>query len=533
MKNAARRTSVGTMAVVAAIVVSAVAIVFWQTSTTTEAASGPFDPTKNMYRRSAPQFDLNESLKLQNTRAATGEQLQVLNGLKTAVNAPNMTARWNDFGGSPDVMYDFATQPFSGTPEEGARSFVSQNAALFGLSDANTIRVFSNRKALGGTLIRFQQVFNGVPVTNGGIGVVMNKNNQVIAVSGPFFRDVNVDTHPTLSTAQAVSAANADLGRFAANVPSVVANLLQSGLSVLSQQTSAVANVEPKLWVYPTSDGYRLVYKVAKFSTNPFGLYLVTVDANTGEIIARKDYTAFQVPTPPSPFPFTADIYPKYPRITDELKNQGIISVCGSAPCDQQRVTLRSFDQQNVVTGLNGTLTGTHTIVNNVLATKQPFAQAALGTWHFAKDDPTAFEARTNEQDQFAEPAEHQDDINAFFFNTYLVEYVGYLHTGGDPGTFGSEGSFPDTYPNSNTPLPSTVHIPDVLTPLAGGSYPAPTDPEFKEKVLGLDNAFALPVSNIIADATGVEMPVVVNPISFGHGFYFNDTALEGTVPYH
>ena len=159
--------------------------------------------------------------------------------------------------------------------------------------------------------------------------------------------------------------------------------------------------------------------------------------------------------------------------------------------------------------------------------------QAAKGTWHFAKDDPTNFEAKTNEQDQFAEPAEHQDEINAFFFNTYLVEYVDYIHTAGDPATFGSEGSFPDTYPNSNTPLPSTVHIPDVLTPLAGGSYPPPTDPEFKEKVLGLDNAFALPVSNIIADATGVEMPVVLNPVSFGHGFYFNDTALEGTVPYH
>ena len=26
---------------------------------------------------------------------------------------------------------------------------------------------------------------------------------------------------------------------------------------------------------------------------------------------------------------------------------------------------------------------------------------------------------------------------------------------------------------------------------------------------------------------------MVLNPVSFGHGFYFNDTALEGTVPYH
>jgi Zinc metalloprotease (elastase) len=506
--------------------------ILWNPLSKSKAAVGAGgDPVSNMYRHSAPQYDLNATRGIQNLRQATGDQIQALNNLKGTTNAQKMTARWNDFGGSPDVIYDFASQPLQGTPEGAARAFINQNSALFGLSDANNIRVFSQKAALGGTLIRFQQTFNGVPVSTGGIGVVLNGKNQVIMLSGPFFRDVSLNTQPTLSAAQANSAAEADLGRFAANIPSAVANLLQPGLNLLAQQTAAIANLEPQLGIYPTADGYRLVWKVAKFSTNPFGLYLISVDAQTGEIVERKDYVKFQ--TAPNVLPFTADIYPKYPRITDELKNQGIISDCGGAPCDQQRVSLRSFDSQNVVSGLEGTLKGDHTIVNNVLATKQPFLQAAKGTWHFAKDDPTNFEARTNEQDQFAEPAEHQDEINAFFFNTYLVEYVGYLHVGGDPATFGSQGSFPDTYPNSNTPLPATVHIPDVLTPLAGGSYPPPTDPEFKEKVLGLDNAFALPVSNIIADATGVEMPVVLNPVSFGHGFYFNDTALEGTVPYH
>ncbi len=172
--------------------------------------------------------------------------------------------------------------------------------------------------------------------------------------------------------------------------------MLQTGLSVISQQAAAVSNIEPKLGIYPTADGYRLVWKVAKFSTNPFGLYMISVDAQTGEIIARKDFVNFQQAAS------TADIYPKYPTITDELKNQGIISVCGGIPCGQERVTLRKFDAQNVATGLNGTLTGTNTVVNNALATKQPFAQAALGTWHFRNNDPTKFEARTNEIDQFA-----------------------------------------------------------------------------------------------------------------------------------
>ena len=52
--------------------------------------------------------------------------------------------------------------------------------------------------------------------------------------------------------------------------------------------------MEPKLGIYPTADGYKLVWKVAKFSTNPFGLYIVSIDAHTGEIVARKDYVNFQ-----------------------------------------------------------------------------------------------------------------------------------------------------------------------------------------------------------------------------------------------
>jgi len=347
--------------------------------------------------------------------------------------------------------------------------------------------------------------------------------------SGPFFRNINIGTQPSLSVDQAKAAADADLARFSAAIPGAVANLLQTGFAALTAQAAPIANLDPQLGIYPTADGYRLIYKVAKFSTNPFGLYMISVDANTGEIVGRKDFVAYQNPV----HPMTADVYPKYPRITQQLKDQGIISVCGNKPCDQVRVNLRKFDASNVFTGLNGTLTGTNTVVNNALATKQPFAQAALGTWHFAKDDPAALEGRTNELDQFAEPAEHQDEINAFFFTTYLLEYVDNLHIAGDPGTFGSQGAFPDTYPNKTTPLPATVHIPDVITPIAGGSYPPATDPEFAQKVLGLDNAFALNLTSIIEGVTATKSPVVVNPTSYGHGFLFNDLALEGTVPYH
>jgi hypothetical protein len=495
-------------------------------------------PLEQLYKRSAPQFDLNTARNLQNLRQATGEQLEALNNLKAAANASNMQVRWNDFGGSPDVIYDFASEPFAGTPEEAGKAFLAQNASLFGFSDLNGVQLFSAREALGGHLIRFQQTFNGVPVKDGGIGLVMNGNKQVVMASGPFFRDVNINTEPSISADQAKAAAATDLNQFSVNLPSYITNLLQTGLGILSQQASVVENLQPQLGIYPTADGYRLVWKVAKFSTNPFGLYLVSIDAHTGETVARKDFVNFQ--QAPSALPMTADIYPKYPTITQKLKDESIIEDCRNpqtgvvAPCGQERVQLRAFDPQNVVTGVNGTLTGTHALVNNALATKQPFGQAALGTWHFRQDNPAALEGRTNEADQFAEPAEHQDEINAFFFVTYLLEYVDYLHVAGD-NTSALGGRFPDDYPNKTVPLPATVHIPNIYIALdaAAGKLPSATDPDLAKKVLGLDNAFALNLTSLIEGLTATKSPVVVNPTSYGHGYLLNDLALEGTVPYH
>jgi hypothetical protein len=261
---------------------------------TGKAAPGAAASVKELYKRPAPNFDLNASLHLPNVRQATSAQLAALDNLKASVNATSMTTRWNDFGGSPDVMYDFASQPYAGTPEEAARAFVMQNAGIFGVTELNNFRVFSSRNALGGHLVRFQQTFNGVAVENGGIGIVMNANKQVIMASGPFFRDVAVNTQPSLSAEQARTAADNDLKRFYIELPAAATNLLQNGLSIISQQLAAVDNIAPTLAIYPTADGYRLAWKVARFSTNPFGLYMVTVDANSGEILGRKDFLAFQ-----------------------------------------------------------------------------------------------------------------------------------------------------------------------------------------------------------------------------------------------
>jgi Zn-dependent metalloprotease len=499
----------------------------------TSAAGGTATKPRreNIYAHGAPNFDLNLSQRLGHLRKATAAQLAAFENLKANAQG-NPTVRWNEFGGSPDVVMDFASPAYTGTPEEAGRAFLSTNAALFGIKNAADLRLVSDRAALGGHLLRFQQTFNGIDVHTGGIGLVLNKNNQVTMASGPFIRDINVNTTPTLTAEQARQKVDTELARFRGTIPQSAEDLLRPTMEAIGKQLSAVQNLQPKLGIYPTADGARLVWKVAKFSTNPHGLFGVMVDAHTGEIIWRKDFVNFQNPT--NGQPFKGDIYPKYPTITPELKDQSIIKADDQGvPLGQVRATLRKFDASNMATGVNGTLTGTHALVNNLLPTKQPFVQATRGTWYFRTDDPANFEARTNEQDQLAEPAEHQDDINAFFFVTYLLEYIDDIHRRDDAihNRIG-QGDFPDDYPNHNVPLPASVHAANVQVYQQTGRFQEkPTEAHLI--VLGLDNALAYNATGVIRLLTGVQTPVNANPTVYGHGWRFNDLALEGTVPYH
>src|SRR5688500_11085804 len=114
MKNESGRSKIYFRLRLAAVLVVLAAAVFyvWQPASTQKAASQA-DALKRIYDRPAPDFDLNESVNLPNARLATSEQLSALNALKSSTNATNMTARWNDFGGSPDVIYDFASAAHS------------------------------------------------------------------------------------------------------------------------------------------------------------------------------------------------------------------------------------------------------------------------------------------------------------------------------------------------------------------------------------------------------------------------------------
>ncbi len=473
-----------------------------------------------LYKKRVPNYDLNVDGQLSNARQATSEQLAAVEQLRTSSSAANMQVRWNEFAGSPDVISGFHTAPSSDTPENAARAFVNNHAALFGV-DGSALVLSDQKEAMGGYLLRFQQKVGDLDVAGGGLGLVMNRDKQIRMVMGSTFRDVNAPTTPSLSATAVTTRALADLAQYAVNFPG-----LQYASPALDRLALEVAPVlrAPRLNVFPTANGYRLAWDVITFSRNPFGLFVTQIDAQTGEILRREDLVRYQ-----DALPNTADIFPSTPTLANP--DTGAYQMTGGVPTGLTRVNLRNLNPGTNATGVGSLFSGQHAIVGNLLATKQPFLQAAQGTYHF-RQNSAPLEAQPNETDDLAEPAEHFDAVNMYFFINYLLEYVDDVHKRDDAihNQIGT-GDFPDNYPNSDRPLLGFVHCPNV--PGVLGSEPDTSSADnLLRSLLGLDNAFSVPATQTVDTPAGPQK-IIINPTLYGHGYLLNDLAKDGPVAYH
>jgi hypothetical protein len=477
-----------------------------------------FDPQ----RRAVPSVDVNATAAA--LRQATDAQLAAITQFKNNYGTQT-TIRWNQFAGSPDVMMGFHTGPSSDAPETVARSFVAANATLFGV-DPSALVLVDQKEALGGYLVKFKQQAAGVDVVNGGLGFVMSANKEIRMVFGSTFRAPSVATAASLTGDSAAAAAQADLARYAIAQSSGTQQTIKPAFDALEKEIVPVLRA-PRLNVYPTADGYKLAWNVISWSRNPFGLFVTQVDAASGKVLYRENKVLAQ-----NPLPNTADIYPNHPVVANSDTGQLKLDDKGE-PEGLLNVKLRGLNEGSNATGVAGLLTGPHALVKNVLAIQQPFPQAALGTWHFRQNNPP-LEAQPNEADDFAEPAEHIDDVNIFFFINYLLEYMTDLHRRGDAvhSRIG-QGDFPDTFPNSDRPLVGLPHFPgDGGAGVTGGDLDTSSPDNALHSLLGLDNAFSVPASETVDTPAGPQT-VIVNPTVYGHGYLFNDLGKDGAVVYH
>lgn len=120
---------------------------------------------------------------------------------------PSARAHWRVDLAAPAMMLGLDARVEGATAEERAQRWVASNAAVFGLS-ADQLQLASHTRLRGRTSVTFQQVYQGVPVHQRQL-VVMVKDN------GRIQRVVN-NTYPVreLRTAGAVDPRAAVIGRF-------------------------------------------------------------------------------------------------------------------------------------------------------------------------------------------------------------------------------------------------------------------------------------------------------------------------------
>ncbi|MBC8074476.1 MAG: hypothetical protein H7Y32_00245, partial [Chloroflexales bacterium] len=122
----------------------------------------------------------------------------------------------------------------SASPQQAADAFLATYGALFGATDpAQELRANTPRSVdRGRAVVRYQQLYRGVPVLGGELNIQLTADNQVLAANGELQPAIALDVAPAIVAAAASQAA---LARVAKNY---------------GYTSSALSASTPELWVY-------------------------------------------------------------------------------------------------------------------------------------------------------------------------------------------------------------------------------------------------------------------------------------------
>jgi hypothetical protein len=177
--------------------------------------------------------------------------------------------------GFPLALYRVGFQARPGTPEDMARQYLVARASELGLrsSDASDLRHRVTRSGKATTTVRFEQIYQGVPVYRAETAVSMNRASQITFVMNGYKPRVSLpDVTPTVAVAAARAAVVKRLG-------------LQGPLTF--DRTDLV--------VYHAKGASRLAHRFRMVPrVAPIGDWEALVDAKTGELFRLEDLSCYQ-----------------------------------------------------------------------------------------------------------------------------------------------------------------------------------------------------------------------------------------------
>ena len=192
-----------------------------------------------------------------------------------------------------DLLHPIPAASSQTTPEQAARQFLATYGGLFGVSDqARELATMRFTTADGGrSFVRFQQVYDGIPVLGGELITQLDANRNVISAGGEILSQIAVSTQPTISAEVAQQTAAQLVAKY-------------YGVAVETLQVTV-----PSLWVFnpalvgPGTGPTQLVWRLEVTPVNVLSVHeLVLINAHRGSValhfnqvpdaLNRKTYTA-------------------------------------------------------------------------------------------------------------------------------------------------------------------------------------------------------------------------------------------------
>lgn len=154
--------------------------------------------------------------------AGVGLSVGLLTGMLATGSAaaePHTNVQWNEKAGTPEFVSGVLSAPSKEKAESIVLSYLEKNKHTFKLTDKNAKEQFKvlsvEKDELGLTVVRFQQMFKGVPVWGSTQSAVVNEDGVIKAFSGTVVADLDkksLQTSKKVNANKALKIAKRDLG---------------------------------------------------------------------------------------------------------------------------------------------------------------------------------------------------------------------------------------------------------------------------------------------------------------------------------
>ncbi len=255
-------------------------------------------------------------------------------------NHPHWFVNFNQYNLKPHRAYGEPIELTNGnSTQQKVLNFIQNELTGFHIpfADITLLDIRENEKY---KYLDFYQTYNGLKIHDSRLYIKTTKDDKLVVFGLDVFSDINLSILPTISEQNAISSATSNIANSISNA------FVKSDLKILPIP-------ENNKYVY------HLIYEVEFETTIPVGpaKYLCFVDANTGELLMRKNTIMFETP-PQTSVHVESNVYavqPYVPTTVKDLPNLRVFVNGTSYYTDQNGdLTLSANAGTNVYYGLEG-----------------------------------------------------------------------------------------------------------------------------------------------------------------------------------